>query len=385
MPIRTEEQIRNEILTSSQTRSEANFFGTGSVLYGLATDVSRLLREVEVRQEDILTSIHISTASFSQLESYARDMNVSVTQAKRAFTLATDKNIILSTTNGATISSVLTANGINLDGLPLFNRSGTVRYVARGVLGNLDSQQVYLGASCVSLGVGGNIGAGELVKFDKIYSNLTVTNVLPIYTGVDQETQEGLRARLLFKLESNLQNQQTIDRILIGIPGIGKSTILENYYGPGTMLICMQPREGVLFPSSYLREVESTLASHLKSGLKVKVKNFSLVPFTIEARIITNNASINGTTLTQNVANTIANFFNDLEGGSSIDLNSLEIAVVSSYPGIKLIGKQQHFEKVRYTVLDGTSSIEYVAEPGELILLDRTQLATLEATYITYE
>ena len=385
MPIRTEEQIRNEILTSSQTRSEANFFGTGSVLYGLATDVSRLLREVEVRQEDILTSIHISTASFSQLESYARDMNVSVTQAKRAFTLATDKNIILSTTNGATISSVLTANGINLDGLPLFNRSGTVRYVARGVLGNLDSQQVYLGASCVSLGLGGNIGAGELVKFDKIYSNLTVTNVLPIYTGVDQETQEGLRARLLFKLESNLQNQQTIDRILIGIPGIGKSTILENYYGPGTMLICMQPREGVLFPSSYLREVESTLASHLKSGLKVKVKNFSLVPFTIEARIITNNASINGTTLTQNVANTIANFFNDLEGGSSIDLNSLEIAVVSSYPGIKLIGKQQHFEKVRYTVLDGTSSIEYVAEPGELILLDRTQLATLEATYITYE
>ena len=57
MPIRTEEQIRNEILTSSQTRSEANFFGAGSVLYGLATDVSRLLREVEVRQEDIFPSL----------------------------------------------------------------------------------------------------------------------------------------------------------------------------------------------------------------------------------------------------------------------------------------------------------------------------------------
>lgn len=385
MPIRTEEQIRNEILTSSQTRSEANFFGAGSVLYGLATDVSRLLREVEVRQEDILTSVHISTASFSQLESYARDMNVSVAQAKRAYTLASDKNIILSTMNGASVSSVLAANGINLDGLPLFNRNKTVRYVIRGVSGDLNTQQVYIGASCVSLGSDGNVGAGELVKFDKIYTNLSVTNVLPIYTGVDQETQEGLRARLLFKLESNLQNQQTIDRILIGIPGIGKSTIIENYYGPGTMLICMQPREGVLFPNSYLREVESILSSNLKSGLKVKVKNFSLVPFTIQARVITTSASIDGTSLTQNIANTIANYFNSIEGGGSIDLTSLEVEVVSSYPGIRLVGKQQHFESVKYTVLDGTSSIEYVAEPGEIIFLERTQLATLEATYITYE
>jgi uncharacterized phage protein gp47/JayE len=318
MPIRTEEQIRNEILTSSQTRSEANFFGAGSVLYGLATDVSRLLREVEVRQEDILTSVHISTASFSQLESYARDMNVSVAQGKRAYTLASDKNIILSTTNGNSISNVLAANGINLDGLPLFNRNKTVRYVIRGVSGNLNSQQVYIGASCVSLGSGGNVGAGELVKFDKIYTNLSVTNVLPIYTGVDQETQEGLRARLLFKLESNLQNQQTM-------------------------------------------------------------------PFTIKDRVVTTSASIDETSLTQNIASTIANFFNNLDGGGSIDLASLEIEIVSSYPGIRLVGKQQHFESVKYRVLDGTASLEYVAEPGELIFLDRTQLATLEATYITYE
>lgn len=385
MPIRTEEQIRNEILTSSQSRSEANFFGPGSVLYGLATDVSRLIREVEVRQEDILTSVHISTASMSQLESYARDMNVSVAQAKRAYTLASDKNIILSTTNGASIASVLSANNITLEGLPIFNRTSTIRYVIRGTSGSLDSTQIYVGASCASLGASGNVGAGELVRFDKVYPNLSVTNVFPIYTGMSEEGPEILRAKLLSKLDSNLQNQQIIDRVLIAIPGIGKSTILENYYGPGTMLICVQPRVGVLFPNSYLREIESTIASNLKSGLKVKVKNFSLVPFTIEARVITTNASINGTTLTQSIANTIANFFNELEGGNSIDLTALELAVISDFPGIRLIGKQQHFEKVKYTVMDGTASIEYVAEPGELISLDRTELPTLEATYITYE
>ena len=384
MAIRTEEQIRNEILSSSQARSEANYFGAGSVLFNLATDVARLVRDIETRQEDIANSIHISSATTSQIQAYARDMNLPVVQAKRAYTLASDRNIVLSTIDGTPISRTLTANNITLEGLPIFNATRSVRYIITSYLGSLESNQIFVGANCAFLGIGGNVDVNQLINFERSYDNLIVKNLMPINTGISEEIPEITRERILLKTDYNLENLQALNSILSSLPGIGKSSIFDGYFGPGSLLICIQPSNGILFPLSYLREIEAKIGSVIKTGLKVKVTNFNLIPVIINARVILSN-NTNAEGVVRSISNFITNYFNTIPGGQSLNLADLEASIIFNIPGISLVGVNNHFEKVTYSITDGSTSINYVADPGGVISANQSELITLEALNIYYE
>lgn len=384
MPRRID-QIKEKIFSGALRRSEADYFGAGSILDGLSTDVARLVYEAEANQESILSAVHLDTASDDQIERYARDFNVFRRPATRAATLESDRNIAISTTTGESVGLVLAQNNITLSGLRITNADNTKMYVIEGTSGFINTDSlVYCTARSINLGSSFNVSKNELNRFEKSYPKLTVTNNFSILNGQDTESLAVLKARISQKIDSNVTNNTLVSYLLNSIPGYGKSSVIPNYDGAGTMLICIQPSNGLAFAASSLMSIRNSILNFLPAGQNVIVKNYDPVTFSIKTRIIPQEG-YSGASLINPVKAGIIAYFNSLQGGDQVNLKSLQ-AAVGNITGVKYISpKGDSFEEVSYSVSDGSAFFNYIASPAATISMTVSQIATIGSLEVTYE
>lgn len=385
MPRRID-QIKEKIFSGALRREEADYFGAGSILDGLSTDVARLVYEVEANQEAILSAVHLDSASEDQIERYARDFNVMRRPAVRAFTLESDKNIVISTTTGESVGAVLAQNNIILSGLRITNGDKTKVFVIEGTTALINTESsIYCTARCINIGGTFNVAKGELSRFEKQYQKLTVTNNFSILNGQDTESMTVLKARISQKIDSNVTNKNALAFLLNSISGYGKSTVIQNYDGAGTILICLQPSSGVSFANSSLVSIRNSILTFLPAGQNVLVKNYDPITFNIKTRIIPKEG-VSGASLVNPVKASIVSYFNSLQGGDTVSLSSLQSQLIGNIGGLKYISsKGDAFEEVKYTINEGSSSFEFIADPNSNIRIEQTQIATLASVEITYE
>lgn len=379
-------EIKNVILDGALRRSQANYFGPGSVLDTLADDIASIAYEAEINQEVILNSVHLDTASESHLEKYARDFNITRASSIRAYSSISDNNVFISTTSGETIQSVLNLNNIILSGLRVTDSSRTKIFIVEGTDADLTAvSSAYISVRAVGGGSGYNVGKNELNNFEKSYVKLRITNNFPILNGADSESSSSLKGRVLNKIDSNLRNANAVNSVLVNIPGYGKSTVINNFDGPGSLLISVQPSTGLAFPGSALTDIRTKLIPFLPTGVRVVVKNFDPVAVSIKTRIVA-NSNANAQQVAADVQSGMTNFFNGLSGGTSIDLDDLRIFLLSSIPGLKFISRVGNtFEEVGYTVYEGSSAFNFISSPNGVIPIDMTQIGTLSSLVINYE
>jgi hypothetical protein len=384
---RTLEQIKNTIFNGTLRRSQANYFGPGSVLDGLATDVANLIMETEMNQEAILGSIHLDTASDDQLIRFAQDFNVSREYANRAYTLESDKNIIVSTTTGEPLQKVLDENNIVLSGLRIYNADKTKIYIIERTSQSItDASSCFVDARSIVAGSGSNVQKGELNIFEKKYSKLKITNIFPILNGTDPDTSTNVKLRVLSKIESNKANISILQFYLSSIPGYGKATIVNGYDGPGTILICVQPSTGLTFTKSALDDIAIKLQQYLPAGARLVVRNYSPILVDIKTRVVP-MAGISGVSLVDAIKNAITNYMNGLLGGAYLDISDLENYIRGNVAGIKLLSRQGNtLEEISFQTLEGSASLKSSLKASDrFIFANQDQIITLNSVIVNYE
>lgn len=379
-------EIKEAIFTGSLRRQHANYFGFGSILDGLATDVANLIFELEVNQENLLGANHLDTASSDQLLRFAKDFNITPEVARRAYSLESDSNVIISTTNGQPLDSVFLDNDIILSGLRVSNGNKTKMYVIEGTLADTSiSSSCFVTVRALQIGGALNVDKNELTRLEKPYRNLRITNNFAIANGSNNESNAALKDRILYKIESNLRNKNIVSAILAKVPGYGKSSIVQNYDGPNTLLVCVQPASGLYFSSSALQDIKSMLLMYVPAGTRIIVKNFDPVAFSIKTQIVATNSNT-AANLVEPVKATITRYFDMLPGGQSVDLKRLASDIFLAVPGIKLISRVGNsFQEVSYSVYEGTSKINYMVSSEEIVDVSSNQIATLENLIVNYE
>jgi hypothetical protein len=384
--MRSVKEIKNQLVRNSLARGHANYLGAGSTIDGLADDIAILASEIESRQEFILGNIHPSTASSDQVNFMARSFNVSRNLPEKAYTHAGEKNLIVSTKDGQPIINALAQNNILLEGLIVTNSNGSIRYLIQSTLGQpiTSSSSVYVSAIALETGTAYNVSSNTLTKFQRSFSNLTVTNNFPINTGYDGDNDETLKLKILGKIESNQENLNTIDSILQEVPNIGKHYIESEELGIGSLTIYLQPSDGVAFPANMLQEISRKIKERIRIGNRLIVKNFNLVTVSIKTRILTNSNIISSENAKLETERVIVEYFNRLQGGGNVNLSAIE-NLVKTIPGIKLISRTGSFTEAKVRTYEGNTYFENVMAPGSVVSLNQDQIATLGQLDITYE
>lgn len=375
-------RTKEKILNSAAYRGHANYFFPGSMLDSLASDVADITYGVEFNQSRILNAVHVETAGTDDLDKIARTFNVNRRKEEIAYSLASDFNVTVKTTSGESLTSLLSYYGVNLLGLEISDSTLNKRYVINDVPFITSSQtQAIVGVRALIGGSVSNVLVNELSRFVGNFPKLKVTNNFAINSGRDQEADESIKIRILNKIESNLINEVSLNYALLSIvPNYGSSQIMT--ISPGITEIYIQPAKGISYESKALLAVERELSSYFGNGKNFIVKNFFPVLFNIDMRIIVNNNSdLNAVSAA--IKEVIKNYFDNLSGGNSVDLTSLEI-VVASIPGVKMISSSgNHFKKVTYTRLEGGATFEYVAMPGELVSMQMNEIPTINSANIS--
>jgi hypothetical protein len=379
-------EIKEAIFTGSLRRQHANYFGFGSILDGFATDLANLIFELESNQENLLGANHLDTVSADQLLRFAKDFNITPEVARRAYSLESDSNVIISTTNGQSLDSVFLENDIILPGLRVSDGDRSKIYVIEGTTADTSiNTSCFVTVRALEIGAGLNVQKNELTRLEKPYKSLRITNNFAIANGSNNESNAALKDRILYKIESNLRNKNILTAILTRVPGYGKSSIVQNYDGPNTMLVCVQPASGLYFPSSALDDIKNTLLMYLPSGTRIIVKNFDPVAFSIKTQIVATNSNT-AANLVEPVKAAITRYFDGLGGGESVDLKRLAVNILAEIPGVKLISRiGNSFQEVSYSVYEGTSKLSYMASGDETVNINSNQIGTLESLIVNYE
>lgn len=370
--------IKNLIFGNSLGRKHANYFYPGSMLDSLASDVAQLIVGSELEYRSNLRDSFVSTAGSAALDRIANDFGLSRKMDTVARVLDTDRNIIISTSFNENLLDVLLDYNINLNGLQICDFNDTIRFIVQQV-GSISStsKSVYVGAVANASGAGYNVEKGSLNRFVKNYPRLQVTNTAAIRNGQDQEGDASLRVRIFTKIESNQKNISSLNYYLNqSIPDIGKSHITGSNGGSSGIYVYVQPTSGVFYEEKYLSNISNQLNSFAGPGQSIKVNNFIAVPFSFEVTAIVKQ-NIDASQVQSQIQSMIINYFNGIQGGQSVSLNSIK-NLIGGIPGVKLLAKTSgDFKKVTYQVQDGSIYFSYDATLQNEIILEPNQIGTV--------
>ena len=370
--------IKNLIFGNSLGRKHANYFYPGSMLDSLASDVAQLIVGSELEYRSNLRDSFVSTAGSAALDRIANDFGLSRKMDTVARVLDTDRNIIISTSFNENLLDVLLDYNINLNGLQICDFNDTIRFIVQQV-GSISStsKSVYVGAVANASGAGYNVEKGSLNRFVKNYPRLQVTNTAAIRNGQDQEGDASLRVRIFTKIESNQKNISSLNYYLNqSIPDIGKSHITGSNGGSSGIYVYVQPTSGVFYEEKYLSNISNQLNSFAGPGQSIKVNNFIAVPFSFEVTAIVKQ-NIDASQVQSQIQSMIINYFNGIQGGQSVSLNSIK-NLIGGIPGVKLLAKTSgDFKKVTYQVQDGSIYFSYDATLQNEIILQPNQIGTV--------
>lgn len=376
------QQVKDQIFGNSLARRHANYSYPGSMLDSLATDIAVVLVDVESKYESIIGLTKTEAATGVYLDTIARDVNITRRVPERARTLYSDSNLQISTTNGEPLLDVYNEYGIDATSLTVTTNNNRVSYSIYSPIEVPPGTSMYVSARALVLGGEGNVKKGELNRFTKLYPKLRITNRYSINNGKGIEGDDSLRIRIFNKLESNLKNSNTFNGLIQTIvPSYGKH-LLQND-GPGSFILYLQPANDLAYSYSSLADIGNNLRQFLPAGQKVSVRNFDIVRFKIETRIVLNTNVNQGNSIIQ-AKQVIQNYFDSLPGGASVSLTELEARMAGAISGFRFVSREgNHFKKVSYVLKEGSAMFEYIATPGDLINIAPHQIATIDIVDIS--
>jgi uncharacterized phage protein gp47/JayE len=137
-------------------------------------------------------------------------------------------------------------------------------------------------------GVKGNVSAGEITSLaidEEYFEVVSVTNNEPFTGGVDEESDDELRARLLDRLRRPVTsgNANHYRQWALEVAGVGDAKVYPVWNGPGTVKVVLLDTEKKAPPQSIVDAVATHIESVRPVGANVTVVGATEVPINISA------------------------------------------------------------------------------------------------------
>lgn len=284
--------INSKLGTTSQNKdSVVNVFSSA-----VGDEIVQLRRELEGFFNSLQMS-NVSGEDLNQLAFETYGLNRKI--ASKAYSEKEDKNVVFYV-EGTTFG------GINLE-KDIFIPKGTRIYsseniessiiyeLTEGVLLDKNNERQYASVRALNEGYESNISertlkAHSFTDYSNSFSNkLKVTNMHPIVTGSNEESDENLRYRLVNFVQSNInKNIDYITMQSLTANGVIEGKVIPSYYGIGTnaLILFGSGRE----TSANLKElVESRIEYYTTPGDSLYIVDGINVYVSMKIRIYLNN------------------------------------------------------------------------------------------------
>jgi uncharacterized phage protein gp47/JayE len=224
-------------------------------------------------------------------------------------------------------------------------------YVSEDTVLPKDKNEIYVAAKSAGSGASFNIPSGILIyhKFTDYTETakglLLVTNISSIESGLDAESDDNFRYRIInHYLSSQNANEVALRMAVLEVPGVADVRYFNNSQGLGTATIVI--KSIVLpMPSDLPDKVLANVEKKASAGIKVIIEKPVEIYFSFDIKITyTRPLSIDERVSLQSGLNAyIGDYINNLDVGESFSINTLANDIISYSPLIKTIGSPGRF------------------------------------------
>jgi len=204
-----------------------------------------------------------------------------------------------------------------------------------------DSEQ-YISVSCRTSGSAGNISANALRYYDNIEyakksSNLLLlTNIYPIANGVDSESDEDFRYRIVnFHTSSKTSNMSAIESAAYSFPNVAEVKLIKKGVSASTSLLLIKSVTPTI-SGAELYDIQAAVDAVSPAGYKIKViaPEYLYMEFKFKISFASTTSLDAKNALKSQIAINTGYYINNLDVGQSFDYNEFLSYLVNTTPNI---------------------------------------------------
>lgn len=248
-------------------------------------------------------------------------------EATKASVAKEDKNVKFFVDTGALIDII--PSGIIPEGTIVSTADGTVSYTTTDdVLIDNVQTEVFAPVVADQEGVSYNVGAGALVTSSIAGPN--VTNLFPIGSGLDTESDSNYRYRISNAvLDLARANLMSIRLAALSVPGVADAIIRDHRSGVGTFDVLIIPT-GNIVARGTMRGVQSAVANVKAVGVMGSVTQPRYVPVELLVQMYFTEGTPDGDkpSMRQDASSAMLRYIGEINMGQTFVLNELRQRVM---------------------------------------------------------
>lgn len=317
--MRTIEGILDQMRQAlEEVNSDLASFPQYGNLYSIFRAVAASVLEQDVKLDSINSSLFLNTATGEDLDSKAREFNLT----RRQGSYAVGNITILGTASILPSKLVLTEASTGLQ----FTLDNQISIISNKAIGSITSTQ-YTDLANLPAGTElfSSIFANTRFIVGNYFDPITSTYKGSLIGGSDKESDTSLKQRISNTIQSlALSNTQTLTLAAQNIPGIAKISIVENEPSLGYITVYISNNE-----TKFLKLVKNELDLIKPIGTALQVKSFINVDLDININIETFN-NLNTLELQNTIKLNVQSYINSLNPGSTLTREAIAASVLKS-------------------------------------------------------
>lgn len=183
--------------------------------------------------------------------------------------------------------------GTEVSSEALFATDGKINFTTTEVCTIGEDGSGTVKAEAQTAGVDGNVKAGTIVKIPvSIYGVSSVTNKEDAYNGYDEETDEELRERLLFRLRRPITSGNANEYVdwAESVAGVGAAKCVPIWNGNGTVKVIIVDANNDRANEKLLNDVKTHIETVRPIGASVTVTTPEILSINVSATVTTSDA-----------------------------------------------------------------------------------------------
>ena len=268
---RTAEEILEDMLENVRNDVDKR---EGSVVYDMQAPTAQEIEMLGFELDAILENGFMDTAQAEYVDRRAAEVGLTRKPAVEA-----TGQVIITGEVGTAIPS----------GYEVYSEEATFATVGDFEIGEDGTAEVVVQG--VGAGSLGNINAGEITGFSDLDGITGATNEAPFSGGVDEESDEDLKARYDLKVQKPAVSGSAYhyQAWALEIAGIGGARVIPLWNGPGTVKVILITTDGRAPSPEKVQEVTDYIEANRPIGANVTVTAIDELPINISATLTLDN------------------------------------------------------------------------------------------------
>jgi uncharacterized phage protein gp47/JayE len=278
--IRDRSELQAGILDRLREANLLTNLSAGRAAFILSQVHSDQLGELYEALEINTSQAYVASANGPFLDLIAELFGLFRLPQQAALSLADERNVRFFVTSG-TLAALIPSKVIAL-GTTITSSDGSITYqVLENARFNDVATEVFVSVVSQDVGPTQNVGRGELLTHNLGIGALSVTNLAPIDTASDVETDDQLRSRISdANLTRATANEASIREAAHVVPGVSDIRVQPFRNGPGTVQLTIIPVSNTVNPR-LLALVQNNIEQVRGAGTIIDLRGPRLVPVEI--------------------------------------------------------------------------------------------------------